>query len=69
MTGGAAFGQPGYSPTAASEPDAAAPGKAAGSGEVAKLLTEAREALAGTGSGPGGAVEAVIRAVELLAGL
>jgi hypothetical protein len=64
----AAFGQPGYSPAAAAGPDAAAPAKAAGKDEIAKLLEEARGALAG-GDGPSAAAAAVIRAIELLAGL
>lgn len=65
MTG---FGQPGYSPGAAPQPDAQAPAKTAPHGELAQLLADARAALAGAG-GPGAAAEAVIRAVELLAGL
>ncbi len=65
MTG---FGQPGYSPGAAPQPDAQAPAKTAPHGELAKILEDARTALAGAG-GPGAAVETVIRAVELLAGL
>lgn len=65
MTG---FGQPGYSPGAAPQPDAQAPAKTAPHGELAKILEDARAALAGAG-GPGAAVETVIRAVELLAGL
>jgi hypothetical protein len=64
----AAFGQPGYSPTAAAKPDAAAPGKATGRDEIAGLLEDARAALAG-GDGPSAAAAAVIRAIELLAGL
>jgi hypothetical protein len=71
MSGGGApaFGTPGYSPAAAPVPDAAAPAAAAGKDEIAKLLEDARGALAGTGDGPAAAAEAVIRAVELLAGL
>ena len=63
----AGFGQPGYTPEGAAETDGettAAPPKG---DEVAKLITEAREHLAA--GVPQSAIDAVIRAVELLAGL
>lgn len=54
-------------PAPAAEPAAAVPAEPSGKDELAKLLAEARAHL--SGGIPQSAVETVIRAVELLAGL
>ena len=69
----AKFGQSGYDPSGqetpvtAPQPDAEPSGKPSGKDELAKLIEEARGHLAA--GVPQSAVDAVIRAVELLAGL
>ena len=58
---------PAEAPAPAAEPAAAAPAEPSGKDELAKLIEDARAHL--SGGVPQSAVELVIRAVEILAGL